>query len=403
MRFHHPFCRELYHFVVAVLPTLPHPARKRLVWWVLGILLARSVVLSRIAAAQAGFCGGSTSVESRERHLRHILSDDRLDWAHTYAPAVRRVLQWKQARRLLLLIDESGHSDQYRVLMVALWYRGRAVPLTWVDWPAQQPLEGRYWTQVEQLLQQVAQLVPANLQVVLIGDRAFGNPAFIDRVTAHGWAWLVRIQGQTCFRDAQGRRWQANQLLRQPGGRWKGRGQLFKKQGWRHASLVAFWDRQHREPLLLASSLPPGWTLIHLYLCRGAIECLFRDWKTYGWQWESSQVTNAAHRQVLLVGLAWATLVVLCLGEQVATETLRQPARPRRTPPRLGKRSLFTLGCERLQARLYRTVDTPICWTLTAFDAPAWHQEVYNYYGCAYVFFYPKTQDITDVTTPTLQ
>jgi hypothetical protein len=42
-----------------------------------------------------------------------------------------------------------------------------------------------------------------------------------------------------------------NQVLRQRGQRWKGRGWLFKKAGWRPASAVAYWSQRHKEPLLL--------------------------------------------------------------------------------------------------------------------------------------------------------
>jgi hypothetical protein len=48
-------------------------------------------------------------------------------------------------------------------------------------------------------------------------------------VTQRGWDWLVRIQHQTCFRDAQGGCWAMNQVLQQRGQRWKGRGWLFKE------------------------------------------------------------------------------------------------------------------------------------------------------------------------------
>jgi len=300
----HPFHHELTRLIADSLPDLPHTSRKRLTWFVLGILLAGTIVLSSIASAQAGFCGGSVTVESHERRLRRIEDDPFLTWQDTYAPAMRRVLKWKRAKRLFILIDETGHTDWVRVLTAAIWYRGRAIPLAWVQWRAQLPLTVSYWVLVDKLLAMVASIVPADVQVVVMGDQAFGNPQFTDRIEACGWKWLVRIQGQTCFRDRQGRRWQANQLLPQPGGRWKGWGQLFKKQGWRSGSLVAFWDHRHREPLLLASNLAPSWKLIRLYLCRGAIECLFRDWKSKGWQWESSQVRDLEHSEHLLLGLA---------------------------------------------------------------------------------------------------
>lgn len=386
----HPFYHELIEWITDTLPDLPHTARKRLVWFVLGILLAGNVILSRIASAQAGFCGGSVTAESHERRLRWIENDPWLTWQATYAPAVRRVLKWKRSKRLLILIDETGHTDWVRVLTAAIWYQGRAIPLAWVQWRAQQPLGVSYWVLVDRLLDMVASIVPADVQVVIVGDRAFGNPQFTDRVETHDWKWLVRVQGQTCFRDRQGRHWQANQVLSRPGGRWKGQGQLFKKSGWRAASLVAFWNHRHREPLLLASNLPPSWELIQLYLCRGAIECLFRDWKSKGWQWESSQVRDLEHSEHLLLGLAWATLVVLCLGNQVAQGILAQPPKPRRTPPRVGKRSLFALGRERLQGRLYNTVQTPARWELGEFETPNWEQLVYCRHSRAYVFAWPN-------------
>lgn len=391
MPMHHSFYREFFEFVLTLLPDLSHTARKRLVYLVFGILLAKSVVLSRLAVALSAFWGGSIAVESHERRLRRIENDAHLGWRETYAPAVRRIVQWHHARPPLILIDESGHSDIIRTLVAALWYRGRAIPLAWVSWPAQVPLSRRgssansYWDQVDFLLGMLEEIVPSDLQVVVIADRAFGNPTFTDRIEKRGWDWLVRIQGQTCFRDRQGRCRPASQILRQCG-RWKGRGQLFKKQGWREATLVAFWDHCHQEPLLLASSLPPRWELIQLYLRRGAIECLFRDWKSMGWQWERSQVTDLDHWTVLLLGLAWATLVTLCLGDQAAEQLLHLRAGPRRTLRQLAKRSPFQLGLERLQARLYGTVNEPIRWRLAAFAAPNWSQQVRNSYGRAYVF-----------------
>lgn len=400
----HPLYKELFQFVLDLLPKLPHPARKRLVWLVFGIVITKSIVLNRIAAEQAAFGGGSVDVESHERRLRRIENDPHLTWRETYAPAVRRVVKWRHAKPPLILIDESGHSDVFRTLVAALWYRGRAIPLTWVSWPAQVPLTVSYWHYVDMLLAMLAEIVPQGLRVMVIGDRAFGNPAFTDRVAARGWDWLVRIQRQTCFRDCQGRRWPVSQILPQRG-RWKGRGQVFKKQGWREASLVAFWDHRHREPLFVASSLPPSWELIRLYLQRGAIECLFRDWKSMGWQLETSQVTDLAHWSVLLVGLAWATLLTLCLGAQQAEGWLSQPARPRRTLPRAGKRSLFQLGLERTRARLYRTVEEPVRWELSEFEAPNWSQQIRNYHGRAYVFAHTQgcARSVVKVTRTPLQ
>jgi hypothetical protein len=372
----HGFCRELGLGVKAMLGHLSTTTQKRIVFLVLGILLSESVVLRRIASKQESFLSGSTSAPSHERRLRRVLGYPDLSWGQIYVPTLKQVLRWQQAKRLLILVDESGHSEVFRVLTAAVWYRNRAIPLAWVSWVAQQPLGRSYWEYVEELLAKVQPLLPLGVQIIVIADRAFGHPTFIDLVAARGWDWLVRVQHQTCYRDVQGKCTQLNQILTRPGQRWRGRGRLFKKAGWRESSCVAYWGRSHREPLLLASSLPADWDLIDTYRRRGAIETLFRDWKSSGWNWEASQVRTLAHHERLLIGMAWATLVVLCLGNQVANELLAEKPRPRRTLPWHSKHSLFRLGLDRLDARLYNTVQTPLAWELADFDAPGWQRQL---------------------------
>jgi len=82
--------------------------------------------------------------------------------------------------------------------------------------------------------------------------------------------------------------------------------------------VVAYWRTTERDPLLLVSSLPPQWNLVNIYRQRSAIEALFRDWKTSGRQWEASQVRDVAYQRVLVVALASATVLTLCLGEAAA-------------------------------------------------------------------------------------
>jgi len=164
----------------------------------------------------------------------------------------------------------------------------------------------------------VATILPAGLRITVIGDRAVGWPAVPDLVTARGWDYLVRVQRQTRLRTPDGIETRLHDLLTQPGQRCGLAGQVFKKQGWRSVSVVAYWRTTERDPLLLVSSLPPQWNLVNIYRQRSAIEALFRDWKTSGRQWEASQVRDVAYQRVLVVALASATVLTLCLGEAAA-------------------------------------------------------------------------------------
>ncbi len=380
----HPLYHELFRQVTLSLPHVSYSVRVRLVWLVCSIVLADTVVCSRIASQVFTRCGGSTLIESHERRLRRILADGRLTARHLYAPVVRALVQWSRVTQVEIVLDESGHTDVERVLVAALWYRGRALPLAWVSWAAQQPFsdEQGYWTYVQQVLDQVQCIVPADMQVVIIADRAFGNPCCTDQVVARGWFWVVRLQKQTRLQDAAGQRAVAT-CVPQVGQHWYGSGRIFKKQGWRPATLAGCWRTGHSEPLIIASNLPERVTLIGLYQHRAAIECLFRDWKSAGFQWEQSQVRAHPHLQVLLLGLAWATLLVLCAGEQVADEYLALPASGRRSLPRIGKRSLVTLGRERIAARWAQTNGTALRWQLLHLDAPGWRTQVVSHQAAA--------------------
>jgi hypothetical protein len=125
---------------------LPQAARQRLVFLVIGVLLAGTIVLRRVAITQSHIDLRTVQAASHERRLRRTLNDPQLGQAvPMYGRLVRRVLQRMLAdQRVWLILDERGHSDVVRVLLAALWYRGRAIPLTWVLWRAQHPHDESY-------------------------------------------------------------------------------------------------------------------------------------------------------------------------------------------------------------------------------------------------------------------
>lgn len=366
--------------LVDSLPTLPRATRQRLVAFLLGVLLAGTVVLRRVATTQAHLTPETATAASHERRLRRTLNDAQLGPAvPLYGRVLRRVLRRLPAtRRLTVILDESGHSTVSRVLLAALWYRGRAVPLTWVLWSLYTPHAQSYWADCAELLIQVAALLPTGVSVTVLADRAFGCPGFTDLVTAQGWQVVVRVQGQTRLRQADGSEQALRQVLPQAGTRWCGTGQVFKKEGWRAASVVAYWRVGCREPLLLVSTLSAGWGLVRLYRLRGAIEALFRDWKTQGWQWEASQVRDLAHQAVVVLVLALATLLTLCLGEEVATAVLAQPAQQGQRRPWHARDSLFRLGRDRLWQRLWQNDCSAIAWALADAGDENWSEECWR-------------------------
>ena len=327
--------------------------------------------------------------ESIERRVRRIENDREVKASLCFHSLAREHLLWGRAQRLLLIIDPTTKKDQVFMVCVSVWYRGRALPLAWVVWHANVSLTGaRFWERVADLLDEVARILPQGAIVTWLADRAFGTASFTDLVTSRGWHYVVRVQRHTQCRDCKGVECRVGNLVMQRSQRARMMGQVFKKRGWRPASVVVYWGAGHNESLCLVSDLPPSWTLIYLYQRRYQIEAAFRDYKTSGWHWEQSQVRDLAHIERLLVGMALATWIVLIVGAYVAGElTARPPTGRRRTRPWDGKHSLFTMGLQRLHEWLSAwDVPKDFCWQLTDWDASNWQPQIGAHHSYAFIF-----------------
>jgi hypothetical protein len=371
----------------AVAPQVDESSLERLALLVTGIIGSESVSPARIARALKTLGLSAATTESIERQVRRIENDPEISSALCFHRLARQRLCYGRPHELRLAIDPTTQDERVVMLTVSVQYRGRALPLAWAIWPGNQPLTGaRFWERVAALLDLVAGVLPRGVRVILLADRAFGSPAFTDLVTAHGWDYVVRVQGQTRCRDGQGGERTLRQLVPRKRQRRKLRGEVFKKRGWRPAAVVVYWGKRHAAPLCLVTSLGAHWHVLALYRHRFAIEALFRDCKSAGWQWERNQVTDLAHTERLLVGLALATWLTVGVGTQVAAEILARPATPSCSRPALARYSLFTLGLHRLREWWAGLCHSRLAWHLTDWSAPIWSTQLRAHHARALVF-----------------
>jgi hypothetical protein len=376
---------------------------------VTGILAAQSAVVARVARELDQLAvSAAPQPESIARRLRRTLSDPHLDAATCYAPVLPRVVEWAELAaggEVVLVADESSKADEVHLFRLSLAYWGGSLPLAWAAWEQNVALpDGGYWGHVEAVLTQAAALLPPDVAVVVLADCAYDVPEFVDRVAAHGWRWIVRCKAKSAlrFRDRTGRERRLADILSErlpaAGGRWRGRGEVFKKAGWRTASVVAIWGQGQVEPLVVLTDGEPRWAVLRRYERRFWIEAGFRSDKAKGWRWEESQVRGVAHHARLLLGMAWASLVALCLGVAEAQERLARlaatPVRLRRRQqrpgrPRHARESVFTLGLACLRGWLYQTARRPLRWVLPEVEAVSWQERWYQAQAHRFLFAYP--------------
>ena len=384
---------EVYHQVRKLIRThidtqVDESTLERIALLVTGMIQAKSASPAQVAKALDRLKLTGASAESLERRIRRLENDPEMKASLCFHPLARAHLLYGRSRELLLILDPTTQEDKIVMVSVAVWFRGRALPLAWAIWPGNTPLEGDgFWKRIERLLEEVATLLPVYVSVTLMADRAFGCPAFIDLLVKRNWHYVIRVQGQTVCRDRMGRERSVQSLVPYRNKRAKLRGLVFKKNGWRPASVVAFWGKRHKKPLCLVSDLKPCWSLLQLYRRRYPIEAHFRDYKSYGWRWEQGQVRSLEHVERLLVGMALATWIVLIAGTWKARLILsKPPTGKRRTRPWEGKMSLFAHGLEQLHCWLGETPLPSFLWRLSDWQAPNWNQQIYAHHARAYVF-----------------
>jgi hypothetical protein len=363
---------------------------RRLALLIVGLIGARSSVVSRMATGVWEAGASAAERPSILRRLRRSLRDRRLTAEGCYEPAVRTLVDWaglrKRGKPAILALDESSQDARVHLLRVSLTYWGTALPLAWETWPQNTAQgDGAYWERMDRVLDRVAAIVPAGLDVIVTADRAFDIAPFVDRLAARGWHWVVRLkaEGAHRFLDHRGREHGLRALIHRhvaaPSRRWKARGRLFKKAGWRAASVVAIWAPGAKERLVVVSDLRPRWEVLRHYDRRFWIEAGFRTDKSSGWQWEANRVADLDRQRRLLVAMAWASLLVLLLGLAEARSRLaavaaatRTPARRRPPNPQPARESLFSLGLRIARRWLARTALPSFSWRLSRLASSSW-------------------------------
>jgi hypothetical protein len=364
---------------------------RRLALLIVGLIGARSSVVSRMAS---GVWEAGVSAAERPsilRRLRRTLCDRRVTAEACYEPAVRTLVDWAGLRRrerpAILALDESSQDERVHLLRVSLTYWGTALPLAWATWPQNvAQADGAYWEHLDRVLDRTAGILPAGLDVIMTADRAFDIAPFVDRLAARGWHWVIRLkaEGTHRFLDRQGReqslRAWIHRYVAAPGQRWKARGRIFKGAGWRDASVVAVWAPGSKERLVVITDLPPRWEVLRHYDRRFWIETGFRTDKSSGWQWEANRVADLDRQRRLLVAMAWASLLVLLLGlgdartrlAAITASPTQTVARPRPPRPQPATESLFTLGLRIARRWLARSSLPAFAWRLTRLASPSW-------------------------------
>jgi hypothetical protein len=368
--------QECDQAVSALLPDLPRPEQKSAAALLEGIVVERTAVLARASAGAPG----EAADRSKQRRAQRLLANPRFDVPRAQRRLVQRILAHPRPR-LDLLVDAvttgiTASQPGTQTVCLALAWHGRALPLLWQSWQSDAP--DQHWMDaIAVLCQLLADELPADTAVVVLADRGLSGERLATIAQAHGWAYLLRAQGHGFIRTPDGWTGPVRALVPTPGTRathqavqiWPNDHsvRVSKKRvtsylDWdrcKTTNVVALWREEDAEPWLLLTNLPATSQRVQEYRRRTWEEELFRDLKSFGWQWQQSRVRRPERVERLLLLLAVATLWVCCTSQRVLRRGRRRllEERSRRCYSR------FQLGLRWVHRQL--ATDGPVACTLT--------------------------------------
>ena len=300
-------------------PDLRVTERRNFTWLLVGIYLSGAVHLSKIA----GKMTSRAKLVSLTRRLSRFLSSPALCVRKRYRPIVVQLLETQaKAGEIRLVLDTTKVGFRHRMLMVALAYQRRTLPIAWT-WVKQ--IKGHSLARVQlALLAHVHRWVPAKASVLAVGDCEFGAMDVLQQLDTWEWTYVLRRESKHLLDLTLHNHWQRfGDIVDRPGQSvWLGRSFLTKRHVYA-VNLLARWERDYDEPWLLATHLPCRRAALRAYRRRMWIEEMFGDVKGHGFNLEDSHLSHFLRLSRLTVAVVLLYVWLVVLGSRTIKNGLR--------------------------------------------------------------------------------
>lgn len=298
-----------------------------------------------------------SQVNSRVKRFSRYTQNEQIDQATYFVPFIEILLAGLASQgTIVVVMDGSEVGRNCLALVVSVIYKGRALPLAWV---VVQGKKGHFpETAHLELLAQVKALIPAQTDVIFLGDGEFDGVALQAEIAAAGWHYVCRTAKNRWVGEQED--WFQLQDLGLCPGRYVCLNDVtFTQQAYGPVLVIAWWHPDYQEPLYLVSNLELGPEAIYWYGQRFKIETFFSDQKSRGFQLDKSHLSDPDRLARLMIAACLAYIWIIYLG--VVARRDGWLARLHRTDR--CDLSLFQLGLRFLDLLL--NDDRPIPFSLT--------------------------------------
>jgi len=316
---------QLYHTLIRQIceqrPNTRITQLRNFVWLMIGIYKSRCVHLSRIANQ----IPGPAKLLSITKRLRRFLDNPAIHVREWYEPIARQWLQvqWHTLGEIRLIVDGTKVGFGHQLLMVALAYRKRAIPIAWT-WLKHKRGHSSAIKQMA-LLNYVRTLLPVGAAVFLVGDSEFGSVDVLKWLKQWHWFYVLRQKSDTKIWLEQDTAWKPFGccFVNKAGqSHWLGHGYLTEKRIF-PTRLLVHWKSGEDQPWCLATNLPDQEMTLRYYRRRMWIEEMFGDLKKHGFDLESTRLQNFLRLSRLTLVVVWLYVWLVSTGTHIVHRGLR--------------------------------------------------------------------------------
>jgi hypothetical protein len=263
-------------------------------------------------------------VPSLVNRLSRFLSNERFSVQNCYRPIAQQLVGIFAGQTIRLIIDCTKVGFNHQIMVVAIAYRKRALPLAWSVHPW---VKGHVAVKDQiALLNHVQSLLPPESEVCLVGDSGFKYVSLLRWLRAKGWHFVIRQSGNNMV-SWSGQPWVKLIDLGLTEGKTQVIGwvRLTRKNDYGWVWLILHWKQGEDEPWYLVSdSDRPGYRkLIRSYEKRMWIEEMFGDMKGHGFNLEATHLRRSDRIMRLFLGVCLVYVWFISLGSWVVKNGLR--------------------------------------------------------------------------------
>ena len=253
-----------------------------------------------------------SKVASRVKRFSRYTQNEAIDQETYFMPFIEELVAGlARSGTVVVVMDGSEVGRGCLASVVSLVYKGRALPLAWT---VVKGSKGHFpETAHVELLAQVKAIIPAEADVIFLGDGEFDGLSLLAEIEAADWHYVCRTAHNRWVCDQES--WlQLDELALEPGDYLCLPEVNFSQQAYGPVLVLGWWHPDYQEPLYLVSNLEVGEEALYWYRQRFKIETFFSDQKSRGFHLHKSHIADPQRLARLMIAACLAYIWIIWLG-----------------------------------------------------------------------------------------